>query len=112
MPFSTQYSQHRTLGLHADQELHFFGQEIFELAEDTSGDLTDPDYMEQRATATTSARAAIDDAIAANDLDAIVAPTNNAAWLTDLENGDDFTDFVSSSSPASSSRVFWPTVLD
>lgn len=85
---------------HADQELQFFGQEIFELAEDTSGDLTDPDYMEQRATATTSARAAVDDAIAANDLDAIVAPTNNAAWLTDLENGDDFTDFVSSSSPA------------
>lgn len=85
---------------HADQELQFFGQELFELAEATSGDLTDPDYMEQRATATTSARAAVDDAIAADDLDAIVAPTNNAAWLTDLENGDDFTDFVSSSSPA------------
>lgn len=85
---------------HANQELQFFGQEIFELAEDTSGDLTDPEYMEQRATATTSARAAVDDALAANDLDAIVAPTNNAAWLTDLENGDDLTDFVSSSSPA------------
>jgi amidase len=85
---------------HADQELQFFGQEIFELAEATSGDLTDPDYMEQRATATNSARAAVDDAIAADDLDAIVAPTNNAAWLTDLENGDDLTDFVSSSSPA------------
>lgn len=85
---------------HADQELQFFGQEIFEQAEATSGDLTDPDYLEQRATATNGARAAIDNAIAANDLDAIVAPTNNAAWLTDLENGDDLSDFVSSSSPA------------
>jgi amidase len=33
------------------------------------------------------------------ELDAIVAPTNNAAWLTDLDNGDDLTGFVSSSSP-------------
>jgi len=85
---------------HADKEMPFFGQEIFELAEETSGDLTDPEYLEQRATATDNARAAIDDAVAANDLDAIVAPTNNAAWLTDLENGDDFTGFVSSSGPA------------
>lgn len=85
---------------HADQELPFFGQEIFELAEATSGDLTDPEYLEQRTTATNGARAAVNNAIDANDLDAIVAPTNNAAWLTDLENGDDFTGFVSSSSPA------------
>lgn len=83
----------------ADLELPFFGQEIFELAEATSGDLTDPEYLQQRATATNGARAAIDDAVAAHDLDAIVAPTNNAPWLTDLENGDDFTGFVSSSSP-------------
>jgi len=85
---------------HADLELPFFGQEIFELAEATGGDLTDPEYQQQRATATGGARAAIDGAIAAHDLDAIVAPTNNAPWLTDLANGDDFTGFVSSSSPA------------
>jgi amidase len=85
---------------HPDLELPFFGQEIFELAEATSGDLTDPDYQQLRATATNSARAAIDGAVAAHDLAAIVAPTNNAPWLTDLENGDDFTGFVSSSSPA------------
>lgn len=83
----------------AELELPFFGQEIFELAEATSGDLTDPEYLAQRATATNGARAAIDGAVAAHDLDAIVAPTNNAPWLTDLENGDDFTGFVSSSSP-------------
>jgi len=84
---------------HADVEMPFFAQEIFELAEATSGDLTDPDYLQQRATATGQARAAIDNAVAAHDLDAILAPTNNAPWVTDLENGDDFTGFVSSSSP-------------
>jgi amidase len=84
----------------ADIEMPFFGQEIFELAEATDGDLTDPDYMALRATATDGARAMIDDAVAAHNLDAIVAPTNNAPWLTDLENGDDFTGFVSSSTPA------------
>ncbi len=29
-----------------------------------------------------------------------MAPTNGPAWVTDLENGDDFSDFVSSSGPA------------
>jgi amidase len=84
----------------ADLEMPFFEQEIFEFAEATNGDLTDPEYLAQRATATNGARASIDDTVAAHDLDAIVAPTNNAPWLTDLENGDDFTGFVSSSSPA------------
>jgi amidase len=84
----------------AELEMPFFGQEIFEFAEATSGDLTDPEYLAQRATATNGARAAIDTAVAAHDLDAIVAPTNNAAWVTDLENGDNFDGFVSSSSPA------------
>jgi len=85
---------------HADIEMPFFGQEIFEFAQETNGDLTDPEYLALRNTATNGARNAIDSALAANDLDAILAPTNNAAWLTDLENGDDFTGFVGSSSPA------------
>lgn len=84
----------------AELELPFFGQEIFEQAEATDGDLADPDYLALRATATGGARAAIDDTVAAHDLDAIVAPTNNSAWLTNLDTGDDFTGFVSSSSPA------------
>ncbi len=84
----------------ADIEMPFFQQEIFEIAEATSGDLTDPAYLQQRATATGSARAAIDTAIATNNLSAIVAPTNNAAWVTNLQTGDDFTGFVSSSGPA------------
>jgi amidase len=84
----------------AELELQFFGQEIFELAQETSGDLTDPAYQQLRATATGGARAAIDTTVAEHDLDAIVAPTNSAAWVTDLDNGDSFDDFVGSSSPA------------
>ncbi len=84
----------------AETELRYFGQEIFEAAEQTSGDLTDPAYVAARTAATTGAQRAIDTAVAANDLDAILAPTNGPAWVTDLENGDDFTDFVSSSGPA------------
>ena len=78
----------------------FFGQEIFEAAQATSGDLTDPAYRQQRATATTGARRAIDATWPAHRLDAILAPTNNAAWVTNLETGDDFTGFVGSSTPA------------
>jgi amidase len=85
---------------HADIEMPFFQQEIFELAQQTSGDLTDPTYVAQRVTATTASRNAIDSAIAGEHLDAILAPTNNAPWLTNLQTGDDFTDFVGSSSPA------------
>jgi amidase len=41
--------------------------------------------------------------MAANHLDAIIAPTNGPAWVTDPVNGDlggDFSTFVGSSSPA------------
>ena len=41
--------------------------------------------------------------MAANDLDAIIAPTNGAAWVTDPVKGDlsgDFSKFVGSSSPS------------
>ena len=53
-----------------------------------------------RAATTPVAQAAIDDVMAANHLDAIVAPTNNPAWVTDPVNGDSFDGFVSSSSPS------------
>ena len=84
----------------AATELRYFGQDIFETAEQTSGDLTDPAYVRARAAATGGAQRAIDSALAADRLDAILAPTNGPAWVTDLENGDDFSEFVSSSGPA------------
>jgi amidase len=74
----------------ADTELEFFGQEIFEIAETFSGDLNDPDYQAQRATATTLARRSIDETIASLRLDALAAPTNSPAWLSTLGEGDAF----------------------
>jgi amidase len=59
---------------HCVQELVYYGQEIFELADQTSGDLSDPGYLAARNHARTSARSGIDDAMAAGNLDAIVAP--------------------------------------
>jgi amidase len=85
---------------YADIELRYFGQELFEAAQQTTGDLTDPAYRRLRQTATSAARDAIDGAVAAGRLDAILAPTNGPAWVTDLDNGDDLTGFVGSSGPA------------
>ena len=85
---------------HAAVEMPFFQQEIFDLAQATNGDLTDPTYLQERAAATNGARHAIDAALAADHLDAIVAPTNGPAWVTNHQTGDDFTNFVSASAPA------------
>jgi amidase len=84
----------------AEIEMPYFGQEIFEQAQATTGDLGDPTYKAQRAAATDTARDAIDSTIRANRLDAIMAPTNGPAWKTDLENGADFEGFIGSSTPA------------
>jgi len=75
---------------------------IFELAQETGG-REDPDCIAARELATSVARAAIDETMTANDLDAIIAPTNGPAWVTDPVNGDlggDFSTFIGSSSPA------------
>ena len=74
---------------------------VFDLAQETNG--RDAECAEQRAIATPGAQAAINDLMAAHDLDAIVAPTNGPAWVTDPENGDlggDFSTFIGSSGPA------------
>ena len=62
-------------------ELVYYGQELFEISDSTSGDLTDPVYVSARATALAAARSGIDNALAAGNLDAIVAPhlTNSTA---------------------------------
>ncbi len=58
---------------HCVQELVYYGQEIFELAEPL-GDLSDPAYIAARTHATSTARAGIDGALLRDNLDAIVAP--------------------------------------
>jgi amidase len=59
---------------HCTQELVYYGQELFELAQMTSGDLNDPSYVAARNHARSAARAGIDGAMARDHLDAIVAP--------------------------------------
>ena len=59
---------------HCEQELVYYGQEVFEMAEQTSGYPTNPTYVAARTHARRAARAGIDNAIRAQNLDAIVAP--------------------------------------
>jgi amidase len=88
---------------HASQELKFFGQEIFDLANSFS---TDPNAVQPTGITYNQAVArdkviggseGIDLLLSQNNLDAIVAPTDTAAWPTDLINGDHFV--FGSSSP-------------
>jgi amidase len=74
---------------HADAELKWFGQEIFELAQATDG-LHDPAYREAKQTSEMLAKAGIDDTLAKFDLDAIVSITDSPPWTIDLVNGDHF----------------------
>ena len=75
---------------HAEQEMPFFGQDIF-LEAESRGDLTSSEYREaldlcRRATRDDG----IDKVLDRHRLDAIVAPTGGPAWTTDLVNGDHF----------------------
>ena len=64
---------------HCSTEMRYFGQEIFELAQATSGNLLDPVYLEARMANLDFARNGINLALARGDLDAIVAPTYSFA---------------------------------
>ncbi len=82
---------------HADQELQYFGQEFFELAE--ADIFSDQDYQDallrgHKLAADDGIDAILDD----QDLDALVAPTGSPAWPNDLVNGDHF--LGASSGPA------------
>jgi len=72
----------------ADLVLSRFGQELFEQAEATSGDLTDSGYLAARREATRLARAAVGTPLAQHGREAIVALTANPACLTDYVLGD------------------------
>jgi amidase len=75
---------------------------IFDQAQATGGRAS-ADCVAARQQATSIAQAAINDTMAANNLDAIIAPTNGPAWVTDPVKGDlggDFSKFVGSSSPS------------
>ena len=59
---------------HCEQELVYYGQEVFESSEQTMGYPHNPIYVAARTHATDTALAGIDNALAADNLDAIVAP--------------------------------------
>ena len=82
---------------HAEQELKWFGQELFELAEMEI--FNSQEYVEALERSHRLSRdEGIDAALAANNLDALVAPTGSPAWPIDLVNGDHF--LGASSGPA------------
>ncbi len=72
----------------ASTVLASFGQELFEQAEATTGDLADPGYTENRAEARRLAADGLDAAFAAGRLDAVIALTGHPAWLIDDILGD------------------------
>jgi amidase len=74
---------------HEESVMPIFGQEILRVA-DGKGPLTDSEYLQALATSRQVARTGIDSVMTEHNLDALIAPTNGPAWLTDHVNGDSF----------------------
>lgn len=73
---------------HRDEEMPYFGQDIFIEAE-KKGPLTSKEYVKAlEQCRTMSRRDGIDAVMLKHKLDALIAPTNNPACVTDLLNGD------------------------
>lgn len=73
-----------------DTEMKWFGQEIFETAEKTTG-LEDPVYLEAlKKSKKLTREEGIDQLMDEHKLDALIAPTNGPAWTIDWVNGDHF----------------------
>ncbi len=71
-----------------DKELKYFGQEHFIRAE-AKGGLDSKEYLEARALCVKLSREeGIDKILAEQKLEALVAPSNGPAWLTDFIKGD------------------------
>ena len=81
---------------HAATVMPHFGQESM-LAAQTRGLLSDEVYLEALAASKRIAKTGIDNALKANNLDALIAPTRGPAWLTDHINGDQSSGISSSS---------------
>jgi amidase len=61
---------------HCEEEMRFFGQEIFELSQELSGDLNDPDYLAARNLCLQLTRTdGIDRVMAEHNLDAVLSPS-------------------------------------
>jgi amidase len=71
----------------AEAVMPFFGQEVMEAAQ-KKGPLSEDAYLKALADSKRISQDAINGALKANRIDAIIAPTNSPAWLTDHINGD------------------------
>ena len=71
---------------HEPRETPLFGQEIFEQAQNAPP-ITDAGYLAKRAKARDMARAAIDKALADNNVAALIGPTTGPASIVDPVNG-------------------------
>jgi len=80
----------------ADVVMPFFGQERM-LAAQEKGPLTDREYLAALALSKQVSQAGINDALAAHQLDALIAPTRGPAWMTDNVSGDHSSGISSSS---------------
>lgn len=75
---------------HKKTEMPYFGQELFLKAE-ARGPLTDKKYIDARKKCIRLTRKdGIDAVMTKYRLDALVAPTDSPAWMTDLVDGDHF----------------------
>jgi amidase len=73
---------------HSQQELPYFGQDLFEKAE-AKGPLTDKDYLAAVENIRELSRTkGIDEVMEKHQLDAFLGPSGGPAWTTDLLNGD------------------------
>jgi amidase len=72
---------------HASTVMPYFGQELFTQAEATNG-LSDPSYVMAKQAAQTATRGTIDSALSTHNLDALVCPTMDPAWVIDYATGD------------------------
>jgi amidase len=64
---------------HCPAEMPYYGQELFEISDATSGDLTDPAYLAARANCLLLSRTLGIDAVLNSGVDAIVAPSYSFA---------------------------------
>lgn len=83
---------------HEEKAMPFFKQETLELAQ-SKGGLQSKEYLDALQKSHQGTRAAIDKVMKANQLDAIIGPTNGFAVCIDLVNGD-YDNGFSFSSPA------------
>ncbi|MEO7061569.1 MAG: amidase [Lapillicoccus sp.] len=82
---------------HGQQEMPWFGQENFLLAQSQPG-LSNPEYLAARTRAKRIVRRVIDSVMTSHDLDAIVSTTLNPPWTNDLVSGNHFATYSASPS--------------